>query len=68
MEMYGFYELTNISSVLLSLSLCMLTVPQALTSLMHDCMGKGNLEMLSGGAGISNCRSSASFVRQYVDQ
>ena len=38
MEMLSFLEVTSMSSVLLSLSLRMFTVAQALTSLIHDCI------------------------------
>ena len=45
--------------VLLSLSLSMFTVAQALTSLMHDCIDLSSSDSLSGGADICNCKSSA---------
>ena len=38
------------SSVLLSLSLSMLAVAQALTSLMYDCIELNSSDILSGGA------------------
>ena len=47
------------SSVLLSLRLSMFAVAQALTSLMHDCIERSSSDILSGGADICNCRSSA---------
>ena len=52
-------EVTSMSSVLLSLILSMFTVAQALTSLMHDCIEWSSSDILSGGADICNCRSSA---------
>ena len=51
-------EVTSMSSVLLSLSLCMYAVAQALTSLMHDCIELGSSDILSGGADICNCKSA----------
>ena len=47
------------SSVLLSLSLSMFAVAQDLTSPMHDCIECSSSDILSGGADICNCRSSA---------
>ena len=47
------------SSVLMSLSLSMFAVAQALTSLMHDCIELGSWDILLGGAAICNCKSSA---------
>ena len=47
------------SSVLLSLSLSMLEVAQALTSLIHDCIELSSSDILSVGADICNCKSSA---------
>ena len=47
------------SSVLLSLSLSMFAVAQALTSLIHDCIEGSRSDILSGGAYICNCKSSA---------
>ena len=47
------------SSVLLSLSLSMFAVAQALTSLIHDCIEWSSSDILSGGADICNCKSSA---------
>ena len=47
------------SSVLLSLSLSMFAVAQALTSFMHGCIELCSSDMLSGVADISNCMSSA---------
>ena len=38
MEMLSFLEVTSMSSILLSLSLGMFAVSQALTSLIHDCV------------------------------
>ena len=52
-------EVTSMSSVLLSLSLSMFAVAQALTSLMHDCIEWSSSDILSGGADICNCKSSA---------
>ena len=52
-------EVTSMSSVLLSLSLSMFTVAQALTSLIHDCIEWSSSDILSGGADICNCKSSA---------
>ena len=43
----------------LSLSLSMFTVAQALTSLMHDCIELSSSDILSGGADICNDMSSA---------
>ena len=47
------------SSVLLSLSLSMFAVAQALTSLIHDCIERSSSDIPSGGADICNCKSSA---------
>ena len=47
------------SSVLLSLSLSMFAVTQALPSLTHDCIVWRCSDILLGGADICNCRSSA---------
>ena len=51
------------SSVLLSLSLGMFAFAQALTSLIHDCLEcrreRSSSDILSWGAAISNCKSSA---------
>ena len=52
-------EETSMSSVLLSLSLSMFAVSQALTSLIHDCIEWSSSDILSGGADICNCKSSA---------
>ena len=52
-------EVTSMSSVLLSLSLSMFAVAQALTSLIHDCIEWSSSDILSGGADICNCKSSA---------
>ena len=52
-------EVTSMSSVLLSLSLSMFAVTQALTSLIHDCIELSSLGILSGEADICNCMSSA---------
>ena len=38
MEMLSSFEVTSMSSVLLSFSLSMFADAQALTSLMHDCV------------------------------
>ena len=46
------------SSVLLSLSLSMIAVAQALTSLIHDCFEGSSSDIISGGADICNCKSS----------
>ena len=51
-------EVTSMSSVLLSLSLSMFAVAQALTSLIHDCIEWSSSDILSGGAHISSFRSS----------
>ena len=50
---------TSMSSVLLSLSLCMLAVAQTSISLIHECMEGSNSYVLSGGADTSNYKSSA---------
>ena len=47
------------SSVLLSFSLSMFAVAQGLRSLIHDCMELSSSDILSGGADICNCKSSA---------
>ena len=47
------------SSVLLSLSLSMFAVAQALTSHIHDCIERSSSDIPSGGADICNCKSSA---------
>ena len=52
-------EVTSMSSVLLSLSWSMFAVAQALTSLIHDCIEWSSSDILSGGADICNCKSSA---------
>ena len=52
-------EVTSISYVSLSLSLSMFAVAQALTSLIHDIIELSNKDILSGGADIYNCKSSA---------
>ena len=52
--------MTSMSSVLLSLCLSMFAVAQALTSFIHDCIEWSSSDILSGGADICNCRSSAS--------
>ena len=44
---------------LLSLSLSMFAVAQALASLMHDCVELSSSDILSGGADICSCKSSA---------
>ena len=46
------------SSVLLSLSLSMFAVAQALTSPILDCIESSSSYILSGGADICNCKSS----------
>ena len=45
------------SSVLLSISLRMFAVAQALTSLIHDCIELSSSDIQSGGADIRNCNS-----------
>ena len=50
--------MTSMSYVLLSLSLSMFAVAQALTSLIHDCIKLNSSDILSGGADICNCKSS----------
>ena len=52
-------EVTSMSSVFLSLSLSMFAVAQALASLIHDCIERSSSDILSGGADICNCKSSA---------
>ena len=52
-------EVTSMSSVLLSFSLSMFAVAQALTSLIHDCIEWSSSDIPSGGADICNCMSSA---------
>ena len=52
-------EVTSMSSVLLSLSLSMFTVANALTSLIHDSIECSSSDILSGGADICNCKSLA---------
>ena len=47
------------SSVLLSLSVSMFAVAQALTSLIHDCIKWNSSDILSDGADICGCKSSA---------
>ena len=47
------------NSVLSSISLSMFAVVQALTSPMHDCIEWSSSDILSGGADICNCKSSA---------
>ena len=47
------------SSVLLSLSLSMFAVAQALKSLIHDCIELISSDILSGEADICICTSSA---------
>ena len=49
----------SMSSVLLSLSLSMLAVAQALTSHIHDCIELSSSDIKSEGADICNCKSSA---------
>ena len=47
-------------SSVMSLSLSIFAVAQALTSLMHDCIEWSSSDILSGGADIcKSCRSSA---------
>ena len=46
------------SSLLLSLSLSMIAVAQALTSLIHDCIEGSSSDIISGGADICICKSS----------
>ena len=46
------------SSVLLSLSLGMFAVALALTSFIHDCIGRSSSDVPSGGADICSCKSS----------
>ena len=48
-------EVTSMNSVLLSLSISMFLVAQALTSLIHDCIERSSSDILSGRADISNC-------------
>ena len=52
-------EVISMSIVLLSLSLSMFAVAQALTSLIHDCIELSSSDIPSGGADIRNCKSSA---------
>ena len=52
-------KVISMSSVLLSLSLSIFTVAQALTSHMHDCIEWSSSDILSGVADICNCTSSA---------
>ena len=52
-------EVTSMSSILLSLSLCMFAVANALTSLIHDCIEWSSSDIPSGGADICSCMSSA---------
>ena len=47
------------SSVLLSISLSMFAVVQALTSLIHDYIEWGSSDISSGGTDICSCKSSA---------
>ena len=47
------------SSVLLSLSLSIFAVAKAFTSHIHDCIEWSSSDILSGGADICNCKSSA---------
>ena len=54
-----FLEVTSMSSVFLSLSLSIFAVDHVLTSPMHDCIEFCSSDILSGGADICNCRSSA---------
>ena len=51
------YEATSMSSVLLSFSLGMFRVAQALTSLIHDCIERSSSYISLGD--ICNCKSSA---------
>ena len=51
------------SSVLLSISLSMFAVLQALTSHIHDCIEGSSSDFQSGGADICNCMSSANEWR-----
>ena len=53
------FDVTSRSYVLLSLSLSMFAVAQALTSLIHDCIELSSSDILSRGADICNCKSSA---------
>ena len=59
MEVLGYFEVTSMSSDLLSLSLNMFAVAQALTLLIHDCIILNSSDILSGGAYIFNCKSPA---------
>ena len=47
------------SSVLLSLSLSMFAVAQALTSLIHNCIERSSSDISLGGADICNSKSSS---------
>ena len=47
------------SYVLLSLSLGVFAVAQALTSLIHDCLDRSSSDIISGGADICNSGLSA---------
>ena len=53
------FKVASMNSVLLSLSLSMFAVAKALTSLIHDCIEWSSSDILSGGADICNCKSSA---------
>ena len=46
------------SLVLLSSTLCMFKVVQAMTSLIHECIERSSSDDLSGGEDICNCKSS----------
>ena len=52
-------EVTSMSSVLLSLSLSMLAIAQALTSLIYDCIDCSSSDIPSRGADICICKLSA---------
>ena len=52
MEMLSSFRETSMSSVLLSLSLSMFAVDQALASHMHDCIESCSSDISSGGADI----------------
>ena len=57
MEMDSSFAGTSMSTVLLSLNLCMFAVAKALTSPMHDCIERSSSDILSGGADICHCMS-----------
>ena len=48
----------SMSSVMMSISLCMFSFAHALTSHMHDCIVGSSLEISSWGADICSCSSS----------